>query len=210
MNKRTPAKRTHKPAAQFDFANQQYKLMMARLKAGCYRDDPELEAALLQAAVHHFDPAVVLTEIIFDPRNQQSLRGIFADKLMPYRHQEQSLVLKTGDNVGAQITINIASWAAGPGIDGAPKAIEAKPAIDHVADDRGLAAHRQPGSIVTPEVVEPAYTVYEMDNGRTVKSRDIYPAKRPLLNPHTGRPYEGSPPETIVPVDLGDGPFSKS
>jgi hypothetical protein len=204
MTKRKPAKRTHKPgspAAQYDFVNHCQRLIAARIKAGLYHDNPALEAT-----IKDFDPAVALIEIAANPANEPGLRGATAAKLLPFWHKEQSLMVKTADHAGTVINISIAAWAALPG-SGAPKAIAARPAIDHVADDRELAAHRQPGSVVTPEVIEPIATVYEMDNGRPVRTEDIYPAKRPLLNPHTGQPFQGTPPERVTPIDLGGDPF---
>jgi hypothetical protein len=151
MSKRKPAKRTHKPgspAAQYDFVNHCQRLVAARIKAGLYHDDPELEAAIAD-----FDPAIALIEIAANPANEPGLRGATAAKLLPFWHREQSLMVKTADHAGTVINISIAAWAALPG-SGAPKAIEA-PAIDLTAHDSELTAHGR-SSAPAPDVFNPA------------------------------------------------------
>jgi hypothetical protein len=199
-----PAKRTHKsgsPAAQYDFVNHCQKLVAARIKAGLYHDDPALEGAIAD-----FDPAIALIEIAANPANEPGLRGATAAKLLPFWHKEQSLMVKTADHAGTVINISIAAWAALPRSDGAPKAIESQP-IDVTANDRELEAHGR-SSVPAPIAAEAAGREYvELDEHRAPR---ILRTRTPLINHHTGQRWQGSPPETVTPVELGDGPFSKS
>jgi hypothetical protein len=119
-------------------------------RRGVYHDRPGLEAAIID-----FDPAITLIEMAADPSNTVDLRGSAAAKLLPYWHKEQSLMIKTADHAGTVIHISIAPWAAIPGSDGAPKAIERQPAMDVTANDPELEAHGR-SSAPAPEVFNPA------------------------------------------------------
>jgi hypothetical protein len=162
----------------------------------------------LEAAIEDFDPAVACIELAADPHMEPGLRAGVSAKLLPYWHKEQSLLVRQESAAGPPaITILIAPWAASPGIDGPPKPIAVRPAIDVTANDRELEAHGR-SSVPTPVVAEAAGREYvELDEHRAPR---ILRTKTPLINHHTGQRWQGEAPETITPIDLGDGPFSKS
>jgi hypothetical protein len=204
MSKSKPTKRSYRPgtpAAQYDFVQHCLKLIRARLKAGYYHDNPALEAA-----IEDFDPAVACIELAADPRMEPGLRAGVSAKLLPYWHKEQSLMVKTADHSDVNITVLVAPWAGIPGSDGAPRPIAVRPAIDVTANDRELEAHGR-SSVPTPIAVEAAGREYvEVDENRATR---ILRTKTPLINHHTGQRWQGEAPETITPIDLGDGPFGK-
>jgi hypothetical protein len=124
---------THKPRTGIDLGLYCVKLFRERLAAGLYADDPTLEAALTAALEHGLDPLVPITEIIFDPRNSAETRGALATKLMPFRHKEQSLLVKEAADQGAlppPLTIIVAPWAAAKPVLPAPTDLKALPAPD--------------------------------------------------------------------------------
>src|SRR5215831_566391 len=106
---------TYKPRTGFVLGEYCVKLFKERLATGLYADDPTLEAALTTALEHGLDPLVPITEIIFDPRNSAETRGALATKLMPFRHKEQSLLVKEAADQGAllqPLTIVVAPLAS--------------------------------------------------------------------------------------------------
>ena len=115
MRRKKPAPRyTHKPRTGYELGQYCIKLFKERLALGLYADDPTLEAALTNALEHGLDPLVPITEIIFDPRNSAETRGTLATKLMPFRHRDQSLIMKEQAGVESmqQITVLVAPWAS--------------------------------------------------------------------------------------------------
>jgi hypothetical protein len=111
------------PISQQDLVHHCAKILKARVAAGYYRDQPELEADVLA-----YDPAVTLIEISADRRNTAETRAACAARLMPYWHKDQSLLIKEmGSNVGdTNIVIQVASWASAK-----PLPIPALPASDN-------------------------------------------------------------------------------
>jgi hypothetical protein len=57
-----------------------------------------------------------------------------------------------GDNAGSNLQISIAPWAAGPGMGGVPKAIEAVALTDVLAGDGEIQARR--GFDTTPAIAD--------------------------------------------------------
>jgi hypothetical protein len=117
------------------------KLFKERLAMGLYADDPTLEAALTSALEHGLDPIVPLTEIIFDPRNSPETRGALASKLMPFRHKEQSLLIKEAADQGTlpqPLTIIVAPWAASELPDAKPVPVLPAPNGNGKKDDDDL------------------------------------------------------------------------
>src|ERR1700737_2270953 len=199
MSKRKPAERTHKAgsdAEKFDELQQIQRALREYERDG-HVSDPVL-AARIRAG---WRPSVEMALWSIHPDCPYGIKAICLKTLVE-REPSKVDLMRLADGADGRppvIQISIAAWGALPG-SGAPKAIEA-PAIALTPHDPGLEAHGR-SSVPTPEVIEPIATVYEMDNGRPVKTQDIYPKKRPVLNPRTGRPFEGTPPERVTPVDI--------
>lgn len=143
MAKKKPAKRQPRTtdSAKYDFVQFCMKTIKARVAAGCYRDNPGLEAALSNDP----DPAIVMYELMCDPQNDPNMRGAIAARLLPYVHKEQSLLLKDGaEGQGGRVSVQvtIAAWAAKNGGESPqlqpPKPAERAVEVDYVKSDRAL------------------------------------------------------------------------
>jgi hypothetical protein len=110
MRKKKPRPRTPGPEeARYSFIVSCERQIKARIKAGKYRDRPEMEAAMAE-----FDPAVELIEIAADPANAAETRAACNAKLLPFWHKEQSLLVKEAGSGNAPVAmqISVAPWAS--------------------------------------------------------------------------------------------------
>jgi hypothetical protein len=206
VKRKKTAGRIYRPSSEAEKFDQlvRYQRALRELERDGHVSDPDL-AARIRAGWH---PGVEMAVMTINPDVSDAIKAVCLKTLLENVEAPKAaqLRLDASGNSDVNITVVVAPWAADPRIDGAPKGIEVRQPVDVTANDRELESHGR-ASVPTPVAAEAAGREYvELDEHRAPR---ILRTKTPLINHHTGQRWQGEAPETITPVDLGDGPFGK-
>jgi len=168
------------------------------------RDDATAERVLRRSRIEAgWHPGIELAVMSVRPDLPDAIKTVILKVLL-----ENTVVsatdkarLEAGESAPTAIKITIASWAAS---HGGPKAVETKPAIkpavaiDHVATDSDVHAHR--GTPPQPYPTEPKYQEYDLfrDGGGVERPVPIEPVKTERWKP---RRYVFNPATAFYDVE---------
>jgi hypothetical protein len=154
IKRKKPAKRIYKPGSEAEAIDQlmRYQRALREYERDGHVSDPEL-AARIRAGWH---PGVEMAVMTIQPDVSDAIKAVCLKTLLENVEMPKAAEVRAlaGEGV-TKIEISIAAWAAGPGIDGSPKPIEVRPAIDVTAHDPELDAHGR-SSAPAPDVLNPA------------------------------------------------------
>ena len=147
------------------------------------------------------DPAVTLSIIMVDERNDAALRAACAKSLIPFIHEDKSLAFKAqASDAGGTVMVVVKSYSQ-PGLAAPATTYDRDEPVDD-ASLKDAALTRNRGTQPTPEVPGGATPIDRDRSFRTglyvMQKREGEDIERPVAVSTIDRVFNGTPPEPVV------------